>query len=258
MIVTADQINDYSRSIKAIQRGASNLMYETLEPVWGMDGTRMRSSLEKAVRETAPSIARRYGQAAGEVSAELWEDIYGNDTGEREEALLPDIDIDGRFADRAVNAVSTRFEEKDKDAAAAFLASFVTKAVADTARQTQTYNTRRVYKKRLKGWDKARFARIPQGDKTCAFCMMLASRGFVYISQESAGGDEWHGTDMDHYHAYCDCLVVSAFSNDAAVEGYDPTELYRMYQGAITRYNGDGPIDLEGTLANMRKMYGMH
>lgn len=251
MIVTADQINDYSRSIKAIQRGASNLMYETLEPVWGMDGTRMRSSLEKAVRETAPSIARRYGQAAGEVSAELWEDIYGNDTGEREEALLPDIDIDGRFADRAVNAVSTRFEEKDKDAAAAFLASFVTKAVADTARQTQTYNTRRVYKKRMRGWEKARFARIPQGDKTCAFCMMLASRGFVYLSRETAG-------EFDKYHTDCDCLVVSAFSSDAAVEGYDPSELYQMYQGAIVRNGDDGPIDLNGTLANMRKMYGMH
>ena len=91
MIVTADQINDYSRSIKEIQRGASNLMYETLEPVWGMDGARLKSSLERSVRETAPSIARRYAQAAGEVSAELWEDIYGSDTGEREEALLPDI-----------------------------------------------------------------------------------------------------------------------------------------------------------------------
>lgn len=48
-----------------------------------------------------------------------------------------------------------------------------------------------------------RFARIAEAN-ACDFCKMLASRGFVYISKESAGEfNEWHG--------HCNCQVVPAF-----------------------------------------------
>lgn len=43
-----------------------------------------------------------------------------------------------------------------------------------------------------------KFARVPQGSETCDFCLMLASRGFVYSSKMSAGG-----VKLDHYHAGC-------------------------------------------------------
>ena len=33
------------------------------------------------------------------------------------------------------------------------------------------------------------FARVPRVGCTCAFCILMASRGFVYRSRESAGGD---------------------------------------------------------------------
>ena len=34
---------------------------------------------------------------------------------------------------------------------------------------------------------KPKFARVPSGSDTCPFCLMLASRGFVYRSERSAG-----------------------------------------------------------------------
>lgn len=43
-----------------------------------------------------------------------------------------------------------------------------------------------------------KFARVPTGAETCDFCLMLASRGFVYSSEMSAGG-----VKLDHYHAGC-------------------------------------------------------
>ena len=43
-----------------------------------------------------------------------------------------------------------------------------------------------------------KFARVPTGDETCDFCLMLASRGFVYSSEATAGAIK-----LDHYHAGC-------------------------------------------------------
>lgn len=67
---------------------------------------------------------------------------------------------------------------------------------------------------------KPRFARVPTGSETCGFCIMLASRGFVYTSNKSAGS-----SILDHYHANCDCRVVQGYDG-MEIEGYDPSALY--------------------------------
>jgi len=46
------------------------------------------------------------------------------------------------------------------------------------------------------GINNVRYARVPMGGETCDFCMMLASRGFVYHSEATAKGE--HGV-----HAHC-------------------------------------------------------
>ena len=71
---------------------------------------------------------------------------------------------------------------------------------------------------------KPRYARIPGGPKeNCSFCIMLASRGFVYRSKESAGSEE------GHYHAHCQCRIVPGFEG-SDVEGYDPEYWYQQYK----------------------------
>ena len=67
-----------------------------------------------------------------------------------------------------------------------------------------------------------RFARVPTGSETCEFCLMLASRGFVYRSERSAGA-------LDHWHANCDCRIVASWDADS-VEGYDPDDLYLRWK----------------------------
>ncbi len=107
--------------------------------------------------------------------------------------------------------------------------------VARRANETTSHNVGRDSKKG------ARFARVPMGAHTCEFCMMLASRGFVYHTKETAG-------EFGHYHGDCRCKVVAGFPEmefyfkngvkvsrgvDPKVEGYDPNvcaKLARKYE----------------------------
>lgn len=86
-----------------------------------------------------------------------------------------------------------------------------------------------------------RYARVPTGAETCEFCIMLASRGPVYHTEETAGA-------YDHYHAHCDCMVVPFFNtfelgpsrrgSAMSVEGYDPDEYYEQYLGGKFAHGG--------------------
>lgn len=116
-----------------------------------------------------------------------------------------------------------------------------------------------------------RYARVPTGAETCSFCLMLASRGAVYLSAESArtvSGKSLGGTDYrklrklgdtaerraemlagrktrasmkaaagSKFHGRCDCRVEPVASQDdadrLAAEGYDPDAIYNRWQEAL-------------------------
>lgn len=69
-----------------------------------------------------------------------------------------------------------------------------------------------------------RYARVPTGAETCDFCLMLASRGFVYNSQSTAS--------MGHVHSGCDCRIVAGWDG-MEVDEYDPRSIYDRWQDAI-------------------------
>ncbi|MFR0565116.1 hypothetical protein [Bifidobacterium porcinum] len=71
-----------------------------------------------------------------------------------------------------------------------------------------------------------RWARVPRGRVTCAFCTMLAGRGFVYTSEEAAGGGLGN-----RYHNHCDCEPVPTWG-EAKLTGYDPDKLDALYRRA--------------------------
>lgn len=98
----------------------------------------------------------------------------------------------------------------------------------------------------------AKYALVPSGKETCAYCTMLASRGFVY-SKEGAKSLK------EHIHRGCDCVVV-ACKEDAEqyheVEGYDWKKYEDMYVKAIS-HEATGYERTKLTLKNMRRMYGL-
>lgn len=65
--------------------------------------------------------------------------------------------------------------------------------INSTARLTQRFTA---------GQDpsRPRYVRMPRG-KICAFCLMLTSHGFAYLSEDTAGRQM-------QYHADCDCDIV--------------------------------------------------
>ena len=67
---------------------------------------------------------------------------------------------------------------------------------------------------------KPRWARVPTGAETCQFCIMLASRGFAYHSEETAS----------HAHAHCDCRVIPSWDKSPTAQGYDPDKYYDMWK----------------------------
>lgn len=110
----------------------------------------------------------------------------------------------------------------------AYLAGKVDEYVKFAARDTIKRNAKRDRN--------ARFARIPDGE-ACDFCRMLGSRGFVYHSEKTAGGDS-HGTEKDPYHPFCNCQIAVCF--DPFIEEY--------YKGwtKVTRGYGDGEVVVTG------------
>ena len=59
-------------------------------------------------------------------------------------------------------------------------------------------------------YDKSRprFARVPQGP-TCEFCIMLASRGYVYHSESAAGGG------FKSFHPHDDCMIIPSWGKQS-------------------------------------------
>lgn len=90
-----------------------------------------------------------------------------------------------------------------------------------------------------------RYARVPTGAETCPFCLMLASRGFVYLNAKAAGADEKHGYvpgKDGHYHANCDCRIVPGFDG-MDYEGYEPDLLYAEFSDLSSDFDEKGAVE---------------
>ena len=75
-----------------------------------------------------------------------------------------------------------------------------------------------------------RWARVTGGAKPCAFCVMLAGRGFVYHSKETAtlGGSFHDGK--------CHCTAIPGWKNDVLTPGQQ--ECKAMYEASVKKTGG--------------------
>ena len=94
---------------------------------------------------------------------------------------------------------------------------------------------------------KPKWARVPMGEETCEFCLMLASRGFVYSSYDLAS----------HSHANCDCRVVPGWNNNE-IEKYNADEYFNEYLNVLnvtTSQHASRMVDdVSSTSRAMRKV----
>lgn len=195
-----------------------------------------------ALAAFVPELVARYGDYAATVAAEWYEtvrrDAVGGTYNAQTVAPVPAAQAQG-----SVRWAAGKLFDGDPDGMLSLLAGSVQRYVFQSSRGTIARNVRL-------DPSKPRFARVPAGAKTCAWCTLLASRGFVYLTRETAGATH-------EFHDDCDCQAVSQWDDHAAIEGYDPDEMYGMYMTARQDLEGAGnlaPRDDE-IAARMRRLF---
>lgn len=169
---------------------------------------------EAAIRITT-AVLGEDGDAASALACQLFDSVMGAEgvgvpaatvyDGPREGAIEATVrrvvgDVDGTDESlaRFVGRVQQLVEREARLAASSTVERNVERAA-------KTKTGRRV-----------RFARVPTSSVPCPWCAMLASRGFVYRSAESAEAGSHH---------HCTCTIVPGVKDSTRVAGYD-TEHY--------------------------------
>ena len=169
--------------------------------------------------EAATEVAMKYSYLGCELGAQ-WYDLCSELAGlDVEDAYLPEVN-ETQLAARTRTAIESAPESSTvRDV----MDSFLQNTINDSIRTTGSANLWRDYER---GKAPGRWARVPVGD-TCAWCIMLASQGAWYLSEESA-----LGANGGHYHDNCNCIAVYHADADS-INGYTKLDDYKgMYYEA--------------------------
>lgn len=167
----------------------------------------------KELLDYAYAIVQKYGEGAAALSAEMYDAVAileGRYIAPAEMAQL------ANYGDVAKAVNGTLLQSSNLDEIANAAARWVKMAGADTT----LHNAIR---------DGAQFAWVPSGE-TCAFCIMLASRGWQYASKKAIKGGH-----AEHIHSNCDCQYAVRYDERTTIAGYDPDEYRSMYRHADGR-----------------------
>lgn len=173
------------------------------------------------VMELATRLAGKYAMFGCELGAQ-WYDLCTELAGIQAEPAYvepPTLDELQDRAERAAEAYPDQPIEK-------ILGDYLQEVIQSAIRDTGSANLQRDYER---GLCAGRWSRVPVGE-TCAWCLMLASQGAWYKSQETA-----LGTSPDHYHKKCNCTAVY-HSDPDQIYGYKDLFRYKkMYYDADNR-----------------------
>lgn len=188
-----------------------------------------------------PGFTEVYGDQVATAAAEWYEDVRRDAIGGSYRARLgptaPIAQVEG-----SIRYASGNLFTDDPLQAGAVLNGAVQRYVSYAGRSTIALNASRDPRK-------PSFARVPRGAKTCAWCSMLASRGWVYESKQSAG------ITPEDYHDWCDCQIIPSFDSGQVVfDGYDPDALYDRYLEARAATGSSSPSP-KAIAEQMRRLY---
>lgn len=221
MRISTSELDRYRNALRALARQAATRVEAELEAV---GYTTVAEAREVAIAAISDAVGAE-GYAAQALAAKLFDEVCAAEGIDARSGELFEGLIDYDMLEDKVHWHARRLIEDDRSGFAAScsgLASFYTKRCAYENMQ-RNCNANDV-----------RYARVPSGSETCPWCMMLASRGFVYHSKLTAS----HGM-----HQNCDCIIVPGRGGDNArdatqIEGYDPNKWYERWAG--TGFAGAG------------------
>lgn len=235
-----DEITRFSTGVDK----ATALAVRDLEKFWWLLDFDTPAQAREAVLDFVPKLVSVYGDVAGAAALQWYEELRAKASRKLPEYTptispgVPEEDIRS-----VVRAHAGAFWEGDPWGALEAVKKGVDTWVKYSGRDTIARNVKL-------DPAKPRFARVPSG-KTCAFCSMLASRGWVYHSEETAGA-------VSKFHEHCDCQIVPSWEHkDAHVRGFDPDADYERYRAARAKVKSEGgdPNDINQVAARARLMF---
>jgi hypothetical protein len=177
-------------------------------------------AVQPALFEFVPALVSQYGDVAASVAADWYDELRASEGvpgGFRAPLapLIPAEQVNARlgYATRSSGPLWLG----DSATLNGFLSLMANEYALQPGRDTVMQAAHK---------DKAAYARIPEPG-ACKFCLMLASRGFVY-SKSTAG-------QTKKFHGKCRCNVLPTWDETRArVEfGYDPDALYDLYRASV-------------------------
>lgn len=151
-----------------------------------------------------------FGDQAQTLAADLFDEICGAEGIDATSDVFDDV-IDDQLMEEKVRYYASDLKDDDWQGYEGELSDLAAYYVKRSAFENMVRNCDR---------NNVRYARVPRGGETCGWCMMLASRDFIYSSEEMAS----HGM-----HPHCDCIVVPGKKGVTYIEGYDPESLRRRW-----------------------------
>lgn len=236
MQLSRTRFNQYVRALRITSTLAQNEFWEMWQKIDFSNPSKARDILISIVF----GVVEKYGDAAAMVASEYYDELrqLSGVASSYSSVLAENVAVEQ--VESSVRYAARHLFKDNPEQARLYLNGALDKFVKQPARDTIALNAKR---------DPAKptFARVPTGAKTCAWCMVLASRGFVYRNANAAG-------ESAQYHKHCDCQAVPSFGKDSYLKGYDPKSIKDMYDKAV-KYDQYGHVAVNETLKNMRKMH---
>lgn len=258
-MATAQQLAQF----RQVQDDLSSVAFKDLQSILSefkgvQDGVTVRNALIKAV----PVVMNPYVSASAQFAAVWYEDLRkaANQPGRFTSTLADSIPI-AQYEALIRYAVGPLFKESDATVFS-LLSGQAQKVIAGGARDTIQANINK--EKQLVGYQ-----RVPSPG-CCAFCALVAGRGAVYRSAETAGGVSGRGVDAavtagkaggqgkgvklrgsqgvgSKYHDFCHCIAAPVFTGD--------TWSHSIRDHYSSLYEGGS--NLSEALGDMREAHGL-
>lgn len=218
-----------------------------LETFWRRLDLTQPEAARDALLEFLPLLTDRYGEAAAALAADYFDEL-ADEAGVRTRARVA-ATVAEDVVHAQVRRTAGHLWTPTPEQMLAALAPVIDRYVKAPARDTLVESTGRA---------RGRWARVPTGRETCAFCLVMASRGFVYETAATAG-------DRGTFHGDCDCQIVPDWSDAPVLDGYNPDLLHEVYDKARARAGrntlaGDGDVkDGDSSiLQELRRLEGIN
>lgn len=205
MRISAADVERYREAMDAIAQEASAYVADALAVTRGVGVTSIR---EAAIEALTDSIGI-HGDMAQALAGQLFDEVCEAEGIETDEFELYDDVIDAAMLEAKVRYLARSVVEGRRQVFVDDCGALADMYAWMCNREAMVRNCAR---------ENMRFARIPTGPSTCDFCLMLASRGFVYHSRDAADAS-----------SHRNCVVAGTEVSGNGIEA----AFVRDYQGSL-------------------------